>query len=203
MQRLRGIPLKAFFWGFRPLHLFVASLAFFLPAPLTGCAVNPVGTFSPFSSTAGSGKLENVPFYSQLAYQCGPASLAGVLNFYGEAITPDQIAKAIFRKNIRGTVTLDMVLYAREKGFSARWYSGSPDDTQRAVDEGVPLIVMIDLGFANLSKFHYMVVTGYDPDGVIVNSGKERDKFMRWNGFLSSWQRTKCWTLRVEPKIRK
>ena len=203
MLRLRGTPQKVFFRGFGPLPLFVVALAFLLPITLIRCAFSPVGTSSSFPAPAGSGKVENVPFYSQLTYQCGPASLSGVLNFYGEEETPDKIARAIFRGNIRGTVTLDMVLYAREKGFSARWYSGSTHDIQCAVDGGVPLIVMVDLGFANLSKYHYMVVVGYEPEGVIVNSGKEREKLIRWGRFLSPWKRTKCWTLRIEPKFHK
>ena len=199
MQRLR-CPYREFsFRGDSPLPLIVLSLAFLLPVALIGCAVNPNGMPSAFPVPAGSGKVENVPFYSQLNYQCGPASLAGVLNFYGEGVTPDQIARAIFRDNIRGTVTLDMVLYARDRGFSAKWYSGSPNDIQSAVDEGVPLIVMIDLGFGNLSKYHYMVVIGYGMEGIIVNSGKMREKCMAWDSFLSRWMRTKYWTLRIEP----
>jgi len=202
VQRLKGTPQEAIYWGFRPLPVFVAAVTLFLAVGLTGCAVSPGGASSAFSVPVGSGKVENVPFYSQLTYQCGPASLAGVLNFYGYAVTPDQIARAIFRDDIHGTVTLDMVLYVREKGFSAMWYSGSANDIQCAVDGDIPLIVMIDLGFANLSKYHYLVVIGYGPEGVIVNSGKEREQLMRWDRFLPHWQRTKCWTLRVEPGIR-
>ena len=177
-------------------------LTLFLDAGLTGCAVSHDGTSSAFLVPTGSGKVENVPFYSQLTYQCGPASLAGVLNFYGYAVTPDQIARAIFRDNIQGTVTLDMVLYVREKGFSARWYNGSVNDIQCAVNGGVPLIAMIDVGFANLRKYHYLVVIGYGQKGVTVNSGKEREKLIRWDKFLPRWQRTKYWTLRIEPEIR-
>ena len=151
---------------------------------------------------AGFVKVENVPFYSQLAYQCGPACLAGVLNFYGENVTPDEIAKAIFRENIGGTVTLDMMLYARQKGFSATWYNGSANDIQQAVDKGVPLIVMVDLGIANISKNHYLVVVGYSMEGVIANSGKNREKHIRWDHFLSQWERAEHWTLRIIPKIQ-
>jgi len=202
VQRLKGTPRKAIYRGFRPLPVYVAALTLLLAVGLTGCAVSPDGTSSVFSVPAGYGKVKNVPFYPQLTYQCGPASLAGVLNFYGDAVAPDQIARAIFRDNIHGTVTLDMVLYVREKGFSARWYSGSANDIKWAVDGDVPLIVMIDLGFANLRKYHYLVVIGYGQEGVIVNSGKEREKFMRWDRFFPRWQRAKCWTLRIEPEIR-
>jgi len=201
VQRLKGTARKAICRGYRPLPVFVAAVNLLLAVGLTGCALSPDGESSTFSAPAGSGKVENVPFYSQLTYHCGPASLAGVLNFYGDAVTANQIARAIFRDNIRGTVTLDMVFYVRERGFSARWYSGSTNDIQRAVDSGVPLIVMIDLGFANLKKYHYMVVIGYDQEGVIVNSGKVAEKLMLWDRFLPRWQRAKCWTLRVEPEI--
>jgi len=199
---LKGVQRRSNCRGFRSFPIFVAVFTLLLVAGLTGCAVSPDGTSSAFFVPAGSGKVENVPFYSQRTYQCGPASLAGVINFYGYAVTPDQIAKAIFRDNIKGTVTLDMVLYVREKGFSARWYSGTANDIQCAVDGGVPLIVTIDVGFANLRKYHYMVVIGYGQKGVTVNSGKAREKLMRWDKFLPRWQGTKCWTLRIEPEIR-
>ena len=204
MQRLKNTPQKAIaicgeFW---PLSIFVTAHTLLLVVGLTGCAVSPDEVSSTLFTPTVSGMVEDVPFYSQSAYQCGPASLAGVLNFYGDSVTPDQIARAIFRDNIHGTVTLDMVLYARERGYSASWYSGSVNDIQRAVDGDVPLVVMIDLGFANLRKSHYLVVIGHDQEGVIVNSGKEREKLMRWDRFLPRWQRTKCWTLRIEPKIR-
>jgi hypothetical protein len=44
-----------------------------------------------------------------------------------------------------------------------------------------------------------MVVVGYDMEGIIVNSGKMREKRMDWDSFLSRWMRTKYWTLRIEP----
>jgi predicted double-glycine peptidase len=202
VQRLKGTPRKAICREYRLLSICVAAVTLLLAVGLTGCALSPDGKSSVFSAPTGSGKVENVPFYSQLTYHCGPACLAGVLNFYGDAVTANQIAKAIFRDNIHGTVTLDMVFYVRERGFSARWYSGNTNDIQGAVDGDVPLIVMIDLGFANLRKYHYMVVIGYNQEGIIVNSGKVAGKFMRWDRFLPLWQRAKCWTLRVEPEIR-
>jgi ABC-type bacteriocin/lantibiotic exporter with double-glycine peptidase domain len=191
--------------GFRrasyPLLVPLAVLFLSWLQVLTGCTAGP-GTGAPDSPTAiGSGKVERVPFYPQLSYQCGPACLAGVLNFYGDGVTPNEIGEAIFRKHIRGTVTLDMVLYARNRGFSARWYSGSVDDIRRSVDQGVPLIVMVDLGFANVSNNHYMVVVGYRPEGVIAHSAKTPEELITWKHFLTRWDRTQRWTLRIEPGI--
>jgi ABC-type bacteriocin/lantibiotic exporter with double-glycine peptidase domain len=144
--------------------------------------------------------IKDVPFFPQLDYQCGPASLAGVLNYYGDTVTPGEIAEAIYRQKIRGTVSLDMVLYARQRGFASKWYEGSPDDIVRAVDSGSPLVVMIDLGFSLARAYHYMVITGYSPQGVIANTGTTPQKLISWERFISQWKKTHNWTLLITPK---
>jgi hypothetical protein len=174
-----------------------ATVALLLAVALAGCASTVPAAFSP---PAGAARVADVPFFPQLDYQCGPASLAGVLNYYGKRISPEEIAQAIFRENIRGTVTLDMLLYAREQGFAARWSSATVGDIVQAVDERVPLIVMVDYGFSVISRNHYMVVVGYDPKGILANSGPSRETHISWNDFLPTWERAKCWALRIEPK---
>jgi ABC-type bacteriocin/lantibiotic exporter with double-glycine peptidase domain len=144
--------------------------------------------------------IRDVPFFPQLDYQCGPASLAGVLNYYGDTVTPGEIAEAIYRQKIRGTVSLDMVLYARQRGFASKWYKGSTDDIVRAVDSGSPLVVMIDLGFSLARVYHYMVLTGYSFEGVIANAGTTPQKLISWERFMSQWEKTDNWTLLVTPK---
>lgn len=144
--------------------------------------------------------IRDVPFFPQLDYQCGPASLAGVLNYYGDTVTPDEIAEAIYREKIRGTVSLDMVLYARQRGFTSKWYEGSTDDIVRAVDNGNPLVVMIDLGFSLARAYHYMVITGYSSEGVIANTGTTPQKLISWERFMPQWEKTHNWTLLVTPK---
>jgi ABC-type bacteriocin/lantibiotic exporter with double-glycine peptidase domain len=131
--------------------------------------------------------IKDVPFFPQLDYQCGPASLAGVLNYYGDTVTPDEIAE-------------DMVLYARQRGFDSKWYEGNTDDIVRAVDSGSPLVVMIDLGFSLARAYHYMVITGYSSQGVIANTGTTSQKLISWERFMSQWERTHNWTLLVTPK---
>ena len=144
--------------------------------------------------------IEEVPFFPQLDYQCGPASLAGVLSYYGDNVGPDEIAEAIYRENIRGTVSLDMVLYVRNRGFASKWYKGNTDDIIRAVDRGNPVIVMIDLGFLLARAYHYMVITGYSFKGVIANTGTTPQKLISWEKFMSQWNKTHNWTLLITPK---
>ncbi len=144
--------------------------------------------------------IGNVPFYPQEDYQCGPASLAGVLNFLGLTTTPEAIAKDIFSKSAGGTLTVDMVLYAQGKGFSALDYSGGMKDLREKLDAGSPVIVMVDYGAWVWQKNHFMVVVGYNDDGIVANSGKEKAEFIRNDSFLKSWKRTGYWSLWIRKK---
>ncbi|HXZ37454.1 MAG TPA: C39 family peptidase [Thermodesulfobacteriota bacterium] len=143
--------------------------------------------------------IEGVPFFPQEQFQCGPASLAGVLNYYGLRITPAEIAAEVFSRSARGTLDMDMVFYAQRKGMKAEQYAGSLEDLQGSIDSRRPLIVLIDQGFWVYQNHHFMVVVGYDKGGIVVNSGKEENKFISLDSFLKTWEKTKFWTLRITP----
>ena len=143
--------------------------------------------------------IENVPFYPQTEYQCGPASLAGVLNFWGVRITPEEIAEEIYSKSARGTLNIDIVLYAQRQGLKAIQYEGNIQDLRKNIDVGYPMIVFIDQGFSFYQANHFMVVIGYNEDGVIVNSGKDNEKFISEKDFVRSWRKTNFWSLLIKP----
>jgi ABC-type bacteriocin/lantibiotic exporter with double-glycine peptidase domain len=154
--------------------------------------------------STGNGRLiDAVPFYEQEDHQCGPASLAGLLNFYGANVNPREIAEKIYSASARGTLDLDMVFYAERKGMSARQYRGSLEDLKKNIDAGTPLIILVDYGFLVYQKNHYMVVVGYSDTGIIVNSGKEHLKTIAANDLKGPWERAGYWTMTVAPKGRK
>lgn len=144
--------------------------------------------------------IENIPFYAQLENQCGPASLAAVLNYYGVEVTPDSIASEIFSQSARGTLNLDMLIYARKKGLNAVQYNGTFEDIKTNIDAGKPLIVLVDFGSFFYSQNHFMVVTGYSDSGIIVNSGNFRGQFIDKERFINAWERTNYWTLLINKK---
>jgi len=146
--------------------------------------------------------IENVPFYPQPSGQCGPESLAAVLNFYGADLNPDRIAQAVYREDLRGAVGLDMVLYARNQGYEAGFFRGTLKDIIQAVDRGRPLIIMVDYGASRLVKSHYLVVIGYSPEGIMVNSDRTQGRIIPWPQLLPRWARTDHWTLLIEPPSR-
>jgi predicted double-glycine peptidase len=143
--------------------------------------------------------VEDVPFYPQTTYQCGPASLAGVLNYWGIMVSPDEIAEEIYSASARGTLDIDMVLYAQKKGLLATQYEGNFRDVRKNVDSGHPIIVLVGYGFSLIQKNHFMVIIGYNDHGFIVNSGKNKKKFISEMDFLTSWEKTKFWTLLIKP----
>lgn len=162
---------------------------------LSGCATLPTGFVPP----PGQGRVENVPFHAQEDLQCGPASLAMVLNHLGDPVTPEDISRALFRKDLRGVVSLDLALYPRGRGFASHFFRGSEKDVAAAVDAGQPLLVMVDEGFGGIRVLHFMVVTGYDAQGVLVNSGRSQGLRLGWGEFLSAWDGADRWALLVAP----
>lgn len=159
----------------------------------------PSETF-PVADADKSAILENVPFYPQRAFQCGPAALAGVLTYQGIATRPEEIAETVFDKDRRGTLSLDMVLYARSRGIKAEWYQGSVADIYDNISMKTPLVVMVDQGIGPIRKPHFMVLIGYDSKGIFANSGRSEKKHFPWNRFLSQWNRTDRWILKVHPE---
>lgn len=143
--------------------------------------------------------INNVPFYPQEAFQCGPASLAGVMNYWGIMISPEDIAKAIYSESARGTLTIDMLIFANKNGLYAQQYEGGIDDIKEKIDRGYPLLVLVDLGFYLYKAYHYMVIIGYNNEGIIVNSGRNEKLFIDKERFLNMWKKTNYWTLWLKP----
>jgi len=175
---------------------------------LRGACLLLIVLLSSFCSCAGpssnlsgqpTGVIDGVPFFPQEEFQCGPASLAGVLNYYGWRNSPADIAAEIFSPQARGTLDMDMVFYAQKKGLRAEKYRGSFEDLRAQIDSRRPLIVLIDQGFWVYQRHHFVVVVGYDQGSIVVNSGKEERKFIARESFLRTWKKTKFWTLRITP----
>jgi len=143
--------------------------------------------------------IEKVPFFVQEAYQCGPASLAGVLNFFGVTITPAEIAAEVFSSSARGVLGIDLALYAQKKGLQSDFYRGDTEDLRRQIDSGRPVIVLVDYGFWVYERGHFMVVVGYNDTGFIVNTGASRMKFIANADFASPWRKAGFWTLVIHP----
>jgi ABC-type bacteriocin/lantibiotic exporter with double-glycine peptidase domain len=178
----------AFKWGRLFLILAVSSYG-------SSCAVTPH-----LNQLESPRLIQQVPFFPQEAFQCGPASLASLLNYWGIPVTPEDIALAIYSPSAKGTLTIDLILYAEKKGLKANNYKSSVKDIRDKIDSGFPLIVMVDYGFWMVKQNHFMVVLGYDNNVVVAHSGRERLKVISLKDFMKTWGRTKFWTLLITPQ---
>lgn len=172
---------------------------FFLPSSFIFLPLVFLCSCATVNNISQSHIIENVSFYPQTSYQCGPASLAGVLSYWGIKATPDEIAGEIYSNSARGTLSIDMVLYAQKKGLMAVQYEGTMENLRKNIDSGYPIIVLVDYGFSFIQANHFMVVIGYNEHGVIVNSGKDKNKFIFERDFMKSWKKTGFWTLLIKP----
>jgi ABC-type bacteriocin/lantibiotic exporter with double-glycine peptidase domain len=168
------------------------SLCLLILICLTSCAVTPN-----LEESISSHLIGNVPFFPQEAFQCGPASLAGVLNYWGVNVSPEEIAMEIYSPSAGGTLNLDMIFYTEKKGMKAILYKGSIDDIKNKIDTGFPVIVLVDLGLWIYQQNHFMVVVGYNENGIVANSGKDRLKPIAKKNFIKTWERTNFWTLLI------
>jgi len=171
------------------IHMILLLMVFFLSLPLLAALKEEV-----------SFVIRDVPFFPQDKHQCGPASLAGVMNYWGTKITAEKISKDIYSDSARGTLWIDLALYARDHGFSASQYYGNWEDLIMNVNAGFPLIVFVDYGVRPVQSNHFMVVVGFRKDGVIVNSGKDKQKFEPKRKFMKVWRKTQYWTLLIRPE---
>lgn len=170
---------------------------------LYGCAVQDSGAIRVPDDAA---LIAEVPRYSHQAFYCGPAALAGVLNYWNsrsgseEREDPEKIAAALYSEGARGTLGLDLELYAAQRGYVTRQYSGSIDDLRVQAVRGSPLIILVDYGFSVYQRNHFMVVTGYNDAGIVVHS-EGRQLFIPSAQLERPWKKTGYWTLLIEPSF--
>lgn len=176
----------------------VSITAALLCIELCACVAPVTPPASPAVGAGDARIIKSVPFFPQEDYQCGPASMASVLNYQGLKTAPEEVAAAIYSKSARGTLNFDMVFFAERQGLSARQYPGNLADLKSRINRSSPLIVMVDYGFWAYQKNHFMVVVGYDSGNVIVHSGKDSYKPVPVDAFLKAWRKTNNWTLLIQ-----
>jgi predicted double-glycine peptidase len=164
-----------------------------------GCASGP----TPLPE--GAKVLSGVPFFPQEDYQCGPAVLATVMNYWyarsGSAVRTgvDEIAQAIYSPGARGVLPTDLENYPRKKGFVTEQFAGSISRLRENIDRGVPVILLVDYGLSVYQLDHFLVATGYTGDGIIVNSGRKERQVVSNSELEKAWKKTGYWALRLFP----
>lgn len=149
-------------------------------------------------------RLIAVPFFPDDTDQCGPATLASVLTFWGVPTEPQGLRQEIYLPKLRGTLPIDLAHAVRVRGLYAKSYSGTLENLKAEIAAGHPIVAFLNLGWRILPQGHYVVITGFDDrrQGFYAHSGLERNAFMSYENFLEDWEKTGRWTLLVLPRDR-
>lgn len=195
--RLPGLPL---------LHpgRFVSALQVILLAALfSGCAQQPT-TLTANTHLPSRAQIDGLPFFPQLEDQCGPASLATVLSANGVDVTPEQLRDKVYIPDKQGSLTTEMIARARRYGMLA--YPVSPDlaTLLGEVAAGHPVLVLQNLSFSLMPRWHFSVITGYNLDDatIIERSGDQQQMVTPVSLFEKTWGRADRWAYVVLPSTQ-
>lgn len=143
--------------------------------------------------------LTNIPFNPQQDYQCGPASLATILQAADIETTPDDLVPQVYLPARQGSLQVEMLATARRYGRIAYVLPPALKSILKEVKQGRPVLVMQNLGLSWYPRWHYAVVVGYDlnQEELILNSGRTEQYRVSLPLFERTWQRANRWAMIV------
>lgn len=162
---------------------------------LTACARSPVLLESTKANLTPQTELIQVPFYAQTEYQCGPATLAMVLNHQGVDASLEQLIPQVFLPGREGSVQPEMLATVRRYEQLAFPIRGTMDALLSHLEAGDPVVVMQNLALPAFPMWHYAVAIGYDLPNktLILRSGEIERHTMSFSRFDATWARTERW----------
>ncbi len=168
---------------------------------MTGCASTPRLAESTQQSLPRQTLLEDVPFHGQRDYQCGPASLAMVLNAAGVPVTVDTLIPQVFLPGREGSVQPEMLGTVRRQGRIPFRIDGTLDALLTEIDAGHPVVVMQNLSLPAWPVWHYAVAIGFDRDEktLTLHSGMEPERLESFKRFDATWARSDRWAFIALP----
>lgn len=92
--------------------------------------------------------MENVPFFAQTEYQCGPAALAMVTSWARVPVVPEQLTPGLFLPDKKGSLQVEMMAVPRQYGILAYALAPQLADLLHEVSAGHPVLVFQNLALS-------------------------------------------------------
>jgi len=142
-------------------------------------------------------ELTGVPFFTQEAYQCGPAALAMVLGWSGVSVTPNELTPQVYMPSRQGSLQIELLGATRRHGRIPYILQPRLTDLFDELSAGHPVLVLLNLGLSWYPVWHYAVVVGYEPfsNQVIMRSGRLPRDVVQLEVFERIWARSGFWAL--------
>jgi tetratricopeptide (TPR) repeat protein len=146
-------------------------------------------------------EIESTPFYPQLDYYCGPATLAAMVNFQGQPGKPGDIASQIYVPDLKGSLQEEIVAAARQFNLLPVQLDGTLASLLREIASGNPVLILQNLGFESMPRWHYAIAIGYDlnTETIILRSGTDKRLTRPFSLLERTWQRANNWALVIVP----
>lgn len=143
-------------------------------------------------------EVDNVPFFPQERYHCGPAALAMVLAWSGLSVTQEDLVAEVYTPSRQGTLRTDVLAAARRHGRLAVEV-GNLRDLLREIAAGSPVLVFQNLALSWYPQWHFAVAVGYDLEAreIILHSGLDQRRVLTLDTFERTWKRGDYWALVV------
>jgi tetratricopeptide (TPR) repeat protein len=142
-------------------------------------------------------ELDDVPFFAQERYQCGPAALATILVNSGVTVTPEELVSMVYVPERKGSFQPEIKAAARR--YERLPYELAPDAQSlfAEIDAGNPVLILQNLFIDRWPRWHYAVVVGYDSERgrILLRSGKQERRVESINSFLRNWRGGKYWAI--------
>ncbi|MBS3803826.1 MAG: PA2778 family cysteine peptidase [Oleiphilaceae bacterium] len=145
--------------------------------------------------------LDQIPFYAQELYQCGPASLAMMLNSQGLTTQPDELKDLVYLPGREGSLQVELVAAARSHGMVVYPLDGTLKSLLTEVAAGNPVMVMQNLAFDWWPQWHFAVVMGFDDAerNIILHTSTHEAREDAVETFFATWSRTDNWAVVMLP----
>lgn len=161
----------------------------------TGCVSNEQRKFTGIETAPV--ELTSTSFHPQTQYQCGPAALATILESSGLDLSADDLSREVYLPGREGTLQLEIISAVRRHGRVPYQPDGTLQSLVDQLNQGLPVLVLLNLGLDILPAWHYAVVIGYQPasDIVILRSGTDHRLEMPGRRFEAAWDKSERWSL--------
>jgi len=150
----------------------------------------------PFLFAAGL----DVPYVHQRKDTCGAAALAMVLQYWGVAVSHDEVAGELLQPELHGIAGSRLAAFAAGRGLTAVAHVGDIDHLRDHVGKGRPMIVAWAMG---RGRHHDVVVIGFDDDGrrvIVHDPARGAARRVDLDTFRRRWAGAGHWTLLVAPR---
>lgn len=144
----------------------------------------------------------DVPYVPQQKDTCGAAALTMVLQYWGVAVTHDEVAADLLQPELRGIAGSRLAEFAAGRGMTAVAHAGDVDHLRDHVGKGRPMIVTWAMG---RDRYHDVVVVGFDDARrrvIVHDPARGAARSIALGAFERRWAGAGHWTLLVAPQPR-